>query len=307
MFFENKRILVTGGTGFIGKQVVSHLIKQNPVLCIIDKNIKEKFEYQNAEHHEADIYDKNILKKIVNDFCPDYIIHLAANNSHEDNPEVAKDIERTNIHGTRNLLEATKEIPYKRFIFLSSGEAYFGNKVPFREGMEVKGPTAYSRSKIESEKDCREFIEKYKKPIVILRASIVYGPGQKAQMFIPSIIESAMKKIEFSMTPGEQTRDFIFVYDLVDAIIKACMEERAIGETINIGSGIPVKLLDVTKVAESLIPDLNKKIGAKKYRENELFEYYFDISKAKTILNWSPKHELKDGLAMTIQWRQKQK
>src|SRR3989338_6791629 len=182
MDFKGKKALITGGTGFIGRNLVSRLINQHAALCIIDKTAKDRFNYDKIEYREADISDKDAVVEIIKNFNPEYIIHLAANNSHEESESVVEEIKKTNILGTKNLLEATKLIDYKRFVFLSSGEAYFGNQVPFNEDMQLSGSSTYSKSKIESEKDCKIYIEKYKKPIVILRASVVYGPGQKAPM-----------------------------------------------------------------------------------------------------------------------------
>ena len=306
MFFEGKRVLVTGGTGFIGRHLASKLAEQKAFICVIDRNIKEKTYSGSIKYHKADISDKDSFYKIIHEFSPEYIFHLAANNSHEETPEIAEDIKKTNILGTRNLLEASKDLPCKRFVFLSSGETYFGNKVPFNENMDVDGPTSYSKSKIESEKDCRLYIEKFGKRIVIIRASVVYGPGQKANMFVPSMINAAIEKKSFDMTLGEQTRDFIFVLDLVDAILKACMEDKASGQIINIGTGIPTKLVDAVEIVQSLIPGFKANIGSRAYRKNEIFDYYFDISKAKSILKWSPRYSLQEGVMETIKWHKNQ-
>lgn len=307
MFFEGKRVLVTGGTGFIGRNVVNRLISQKAILRIIDKTAKRVFSYDRITYDEADISDKENIERLVRYFNPEYIIHLAANNSHEETNEAIEDIKKTNVIGTKNILEAAKDINYRRFIFLSSGEAYFGNKVPFREEMNVTGSSTYSKSKIESEKDCKEHIDKYRKPITILRAAVVYGPGQKAPMFIPSMVEAAANGKVFEMTKGEQTRDFIFVLDLVDALLKSCIEEKAVGQTINIGTGKPIKLVEATKMMESIEKRFKKNIGARPYRQNEIFDYYFDIAKARDILHWEPKYKFEDGLRKTILWQKNQK
>ncbi len=307
MDLKEKRVLITGGTGFIGRNLVSSLIGQRAILCIIDKTAKQSFNHDQIEYHEADISDKDAVERAIKDFNPKYIIHLAANNSHEETQAKIEEIRLANIIGTRNLLEATKNVPYARFIFLSSGEVYFGNPVPFNETMPVRGSSTYSKSKLESEKDCKIFIEKYKKPIAILRASVVYGPGQRAPMFIPSMVDSAANGKVFEMTKGEQTRDFLFVSDLADAILKACIEEKSSGEIINIGAGNPVKLVEAVKIMQSIAKDFKANIGSKPYRDNEIFDYYFDISKAKKILGWGPRHHFEDSLKETFLWQKNQK
>src|SRR3989344_5506762 len=156
MLFEGKRILVTGGNGFIGKNIIFRLANEGAEVLAIDRDAKEKI-HAGVSYVGVDITDKAKLQEIINGFNPEYIIHLAANNSHEETADAISDIKKTNVLGTRNLLEATKSLPYKRFIFLSSGETYFGNEVPFKEDMKQKGPTYYSRSKIESEIDCQTF------------------------------------------------------------------------------------------------------------------------------------------------------
>ncbi len=307
MFFEGKKVLVTGGTGFIGGHLVSRLKKENAYLCIIDKNIKQKDNYAFIEHHKADLSDISPLREIISNFSPEYIFHLAACNSHEETPGAIDEIRRSNINGTSNILDITKNIRYQRLVFLSSGEVYFGNKAPFKETMDTRPSSYYSKSKIESERECRRHIEDFGKPITILRASVVYGPGQRANMFISSMVKASVDNEPFDMTPGEQTRDFLFVTDLASALMKACASGSAAGQTINIGTGIPTRLSDAVRAMQKLVPGFRANIGARSYRKNEIFEYYFDISKAKKLLGWQPNFSLEKGIKETIEWQKTQK
>lgn len=306
MFFEGKRVLVTGGTGFIGSHLVSRLKKENAYICIADKNIKQKDNYTFIEYHKADLSDGALLRGIINSFLPEYIFHLAASNSHEETQEAIEEIRQSNINGTSNMLSLTRDVDYKRFVFLSSGEVYFGNKSPFKEDMNTMPSSSYSKSKIESEKECRKYMS-FGKPITILRAPIVYGPGQRAGMFIPSMVKAAANNEQFDMTKGEQTRDFLFVNDLVSALMKSCAVDGAAGQTINIGSGIPTKLSDAVGAMQNLVPGFKANIGAKEYRTNEIFEYYFGISKAKRLLGWQPNFSFENGLRETVEWQKNQK
>ncbi len=269
------KVLITGINGFIGKHLAKSL-NEHEVYGI-------DLEGDNKTIFACDITDENVVKKIVNKINPDIIFHLAAYLGRDD-LELAMKI---NVQCTENLLIASND----QFIALDTSEGYTGD-VPYTEDSEIITRSAYSKSK----KAMYDLLMKSDKSVTVIRPSIVYGPGQIGSMFIPSMIKQLVDTGEFHMTKGEQTRDFIYVKDLCEALV-ACIG-NAIGKTINIGSGKEIKLLEVAEIINSYLPGCVMKDLP--YRENEQMRYCLDITKAKHILNWTPKTSLEEGLRKTI-------
>ena len=145
----------------------------------------------------------------------------------------------------------------------------------------------------------------YNYPITTLRLFLVYGPGQKPDRFIPQLITTLLNRKQFKMTKGGQKRDFILVDDVVVALIKASLSKKAIGEAINICNG---KQYTIKEIADNVATILNAKnliADDLPYRENEQWDYYGDFTKARKLLNWTPKTSLSAGLKKTIEYYSK--
>jgi len=209
-----------------------------------------------------------------------------------------------NLIGTLNLFESLKNISSCRSIIVAgTSEEYGNNQVPFKEYYKEDPISPYSFSKVSVSYLCKMLFNIYKLPIIVLRPTLAYGHGQKETMFIPTLIKTLLRNENFIMTPGEQTRDFVFIDDLVNAYVQAGVSEGHFGEIFNIGSGKAYKIKDIAyKIASFLNKQNLLKIGAKDYRKSEIMSYFVDISKAKNCLNWTPKIEIDEGLKKTIEW-----
>ncbi|HII14823.1 MAG TPA: NAD(P)-dependent oxidoreductase [Nanoarchaeota archaeon] len=290
-----KRVLITGAGGFIGSHIIKRLLKEGAGIYALDK---KDITAAGIFYFHADICDRTSLGAAIISINPQIIVHLAAcldKNASE------VEMMRINYQGTANLIDALESMPYERFVYISTSELYFGNGVPFSEQMPLHPQAAYARSKLMAEEYCmRQFNEK-SKPITILRPSIVYGPGQAGSMFIPQCITSALKGEDMKMTAGEQTRDFVYVEDVVEAILKGSYVPAAAGEIINIGSGIETTLKAAAlKINELAGKTMRIDFGALPYRENEIWHYVLDIEKAKTTLGWQPLTAFAEGLRATL-------
>jgi len=297
MSLKGKRVLVTGSNGFIGSHLINRLIKEKADIYCVDKN---KQENDSVKSYELDIKNFLELKKIIEEVNPEIIFHLAAmiNNSREEG--IIKEIFEVNTIGTLNLLIATININYDLLIYTNTFELYGDeNQAPFNEEMNPKGISPYSTSKICGEYYCKLFLEIYDKPIISFRLPIVYGPGQKGKMFIPDLMNSIIKRKEFSMTKGKQTRDFIYVDDVIEAFIMACNKKNMKG-IFNLGYGKEISMKEVIETIKKNI-DIDIKFD-KPYKEKEIWHYYSDISKIKKELGWEPRTELKEGLRKTLEW-----
>jgi nucleoside-diphosphate-sugar epimerase len=202
-----------------------------------------------------------------------------------------------------NLLSALDRIDYEYFIHTGTNEEYGYNDVPFREDMKEKPTSPYSVSKCAGEMFCLMHHKAYGRPTVILRPFNAYGPWQSCNRIIPEVIVSSLLGEDIKMTGGEQTREFNYIDDIVEGIIKASKSRKAIGELINIGCGEEHSIRDVVKKIVGIVGNNNKILfGALPYRRNEIWRMFCDNSKARELLEWEPEHTLDRGLKKTIDW-----
>jgi len=297
-FYHKKRILITGGSGFIGRHLVKRLLDYGAEVTIIDRNLL-------GEDHgiQCDICDEEGLRKVIQDFDPEIVFHLAASINRTSEFDALKEIIQINLIGTGNLLDILrKQSSCKAIVVAGTSEEYGHNATPFKEDFREDPVSLYSFSKVSMTYLCQMMVNVYKLPITILRAALVYGPGQEESMFVPALIKGLMRDEEFRMTKGEQTRDLIYIDDLIEAYIKAGTREQHSGEIFNVGSGVPYKMKEIASwIAKSLDKESLLAVGARDYRESEIMSYYVDVSKAAKVLGWMPIVSLKSGLQRTIE------
>ena len=297
-FYDNKRVLITGGSGFIGRHLQKRLSDYGANISIIDKN-PGSAESANIIQH--DICDYENLKTAIKDVSPEIVFHLAAYIDRASEFDIVRKVIEVNLLGTLNLLESLKDSFCQSIVIAGTSEEYGNNPTPFKEDYREDPVSPYSFSKV-----CVSYLSKmlfniYKLPIVILRPTLAYGPGQEETMFIPVLIKTLLRDESLMMTLGEQTRDFIYIDDLVNAYIKAGITQGHHGEIFNIGSGKAYKIKDVAyRIASFLKKDSLLIVGARDYRKAEIMSYYADISKAKSFLNWMPEINMDEGLKRTI-------
>lgn len=310
---KGESAFVTGGTGFIGSHLSRRLVVEGASVSILaSKNsslelisdIKKRVRVYRSE-----ITDIDSLQRIVRKTKPKIVFHLAAKINVGSGFELIKSLIDVNLLGTINMLNAAnKSGSVEKLVFFGTSDVYGFMKIPFSENSDANPISAYAASKASAEVFCKYLAGQYKIPWVILRPFIVYGGGQRPKMFIPQLIESALKGEDFPMTSGRQTRDFLYIDDFVDACIKAGRCKKANGEIINIASGKEVSLTDVARTVMSLLDHPVKiRLGALTYRENERWRVKADIKKAKRLLGWSPETGLTEGLKKTIRWYQDNK
>lgn len=307
---KDTRVLVTGISGFIGSQLARRLVSEGARVHGLVRHNSDLWRIQDLKKHlntfYADLRDFRGLSEAVRDIRPQKVFHLAACVNVARSIEVMDDAIDVNVKGTMNLLQALGGTGYDCFVNTGSSEEYGDNPVPFREDQTPNPVSPYSASKAATTMFCQMLHRTMGMPIVTLRPFLTYGPSQESNMLIPSLIRKTMRGEPLEMTPGEQTRDFNYVEDVVDGFIRASIAPGATGQIINIGSGIEYQ---VRQVAEMVVRLMNSpvgpKFGALSYRPGEAWHFYCDNSKAREILGWEPKVTLEDGLKMTIAWFQK--
>jgi UDP-glucose 4-epimerase len=299
-FFLHKRVLITGASGFVGRHLLRQLHDYGAQISTISRN-PGNFG-QKIDEHAIDITNAHGIYECIQNIQPEYIFHLAAYKQRDAGIQSFYSSVETNLIGTLNVFSAAKDVhSIQSVVTLGTAEEYGNKRSPFSEQLRESPVTPYSFSKSCVSHMGELFFHLYDLPVVIVRPTIAYGPGQGTDMFLPSLIFSLLQDKPFDMTFGEQTRDFVYITDLVRAVILASGKNSARGEIINIGSGVSVRLADVAKKIERM---LHKKglvnLGGKPYRKNEVMDYNVDLKKARKVLGWTPEISLEEGLTSTI-------
>ena len=304
---RRQRVIVTGGAGFIGSHLAQELAKENEVIILDDfssgkaENVSELSKMPNVRVVKEAILNLPLLHQLFDGI--DYVFHLAAD------PSVAGSIanplktNEVNITGTLNVLLAARDGKVKKVIYASSSAIYGDAPIPNVETMIPNLGSPYALTKLAGEYYCQLFTEIYGLPTVSLRYFNVYGPGQDADSDYAAVIPKFIHRILTNQPPiiygdGEQTRDFIFVEDVIKATILAA-EQHVQGEAINIACG---KNTSINQLANGLIAMLGKNLSPE-YTEPQPGDIKYsvaDISKAEKLLGSKPGYNLEEGLPATI-------
>jgi len=323
---KNKKILITGGAGFIGSHVVKLFVKKYPDYQIynIDKltyaaNLENLIEIESTPNYtfvKADIADENFLLKLFSDINFDAVIHLAAESHVDRSITDPSSFIQTNILGTINLLNVAKKIwngsfSNKLFYHISTDEVYGSlNEGFFTETTPYNPLSPYAASKASSDHFVKAYHNTYKIPVIISSSSNNYGPNQFPEKLIPLIINNIK---HYKPLPiygkGENVRDWLYVLDHAKAI-DVVFHQAKVGQTYNIGGNNEWKNIDLVKLICNI---MDKKLGREKGISQKLitfvkdraghdFRYAIDASKIKSDLGWSPAIDFKTGINKTIDW-----
>ena len=317
---KKKTIFVTGGSGFIGTNLIELLIKKNYVVHNIDKfnycSVPEKFKNFNKKYynyHKLDLKNVSQVLNLITKHQPYYIINLAADSHVDRSIDSPQNFVLNNVKATLGLLEsiriAKKKLRIKKIIHISTDEVYGGEiSVPSKENDKYETNSPYSASKASTDHLCRAYWKTFNLPITIVNCCNNYGPYQFPEKFIPTIINSLKMKKKIPLYGnGENIREWIYVKDFCEAII-CVAKEGQIGERYNIGSGIR---LTNKKIIFKVIKEFTKSLKIKlsknlieyvKDRPGHDYKYSINSYKIKSTIKWKPKLSFRKGLSLTINW-----
>ena len=294
------KILIPGGTGFIGYHLIVYLVKKGWIVHSLSKfKPKKTRRVKGAKYIYCDVRDKKKLRSKLDKYY-DYIVNLSGYVDHSNNQSITK----IHFNGCKNLIFNYLNNKPKKFIQIGSSIEYGKQRSPQRENKKNLQETysTYGNAKLLSTKFLLEQKKKYNFPITILRLYLVYGPKQDLNRLIPITIMNALKKVKFNCSAGKQLRDFVYIDDLINAIVKTFKNEKSNGEIINVGSGNPISVKKLIIKICKLANGGNPQFGKVSLRKDEIFKLYPSLKKVKKILNWQAKVNLDKGLKKTIKY-----
>ncbi len=305
---SGKNILLTGGCGFIGSEITKQLSNLDANVTIIDNLSSGKEEYvrelPNVNIIQGDLQNTQLVSDAVKE--QEYVVNLAALPFIPDSYHIPMEFFNVNVNATINLaLCIIKEKKTKRFVHISSSEIYgSAQTVPMNENHPTIPHSTYAVSKLAGERVVYTMQKEHDFPAVIIRPFNSFGPNITQPYIIPEVINQIINGNEkLSLGNIESKRDFTFVSDTADGILRALVTENIIGETINIGSHreTSIKTL-VYMISKLLDKNIDIEIDSSRLRPFDVNNLVCDYTKAKNLLNWEPKVSLESGLQQTIDW-----
>lgn len=314
MNLSGKYLLVTGGGGFIGSHLLERLLAQG---CRVRAFLRytsrssrgwiENFPKELQDRIEVvfgDLKDPDIVRKAV-DGC-DVVFHLAALIGIPFSYSNPRDYVDTNIVGTTNILSACRDCRIERLVHISTSEVYGSAQyTPIDEKHPRIGQSPYSASKIAADMMVESFQRSFGLPAVIIRPFNTFGPRQSERAVIPTIISQLLTGNKVRLGSTLPTRDFTYVNDTVNGIIRGAEVDDTIGKTINLGSGSEISIGElvglVANILEKDFEIISEKIRVRP-ETSEVERLISDNSAAGELLGWSPQVSLRDGLEISINW-----
>jgi len=303
------RFLLTGGAGFIGSHIVKRLVGEGAVVRVVD-NLStgqvarlEKLRCS-IEYVEADLADNLVSDEVVKDV--DYVLHQAAIPSVQRSVCDPVGTNRANVTATLNLLESCRKAKVRRFVYAASSSAYGDTEVlPKSEEMPPNPLSPYALQKLAGEHYCKLYYSLYGLETVCLRYFNVFGPGQDPHSEYSAVIPKFISKLLINELitvygDGEQSRDFTYVENVVDANLLAVQATKACGKVLNIGCGERITLNTLIQLLEEIV-GVKAKVSYSASKPGDVRHSLADINLARRLLEYEPKVMAKEGLRRTVE------
>jgi len=305
-----KKLLVTGGAGFIGSEFVRQGVQRGYGIAVVDKlsyaGDLERLREVKGEiaFYKIDITDSESVGKVFEAEKPDTVVHWAAESHVDRSIADATPFLDTNIKGTQVLLDISKKYGIKKFINISTDEVYGDLKEDgqFFETTTLNPSSPYSVSKASADMLGRAYHRTYGLPVITVRPSNNYGPWQYPEKLIPVVILNAVNNKKVPVyAKGENVREWLFVSDCADAVFKI-LDKGGTGEIYNIGSGEEKRNIDVVTTILKILGKSDELIEFVKDRLGHDFRYSLNSNKIKEQIGWKSKVLFSEGIEKTVKW-----
>ena len=311
--YKGKSILITGGAGCVGSNLTKALVKAEAAKIIVldDLSAAESWNIPAAPNVlfiKGSVLDEEVLKRVFSHHL-DFVFHLAAhfaNQNSVDNPETDLLV---NGLGILKVLQYSHLTKVSKFVFASSGCSVYGSQAPLplkEDFVSLHLDTPYQITKLLGELYCNFFSNYYSLPVVIARYFNVYGPGEIPGTYrnvIPNFIWRALHRKPLPLTgTGEETRDFTFVEDVVEGTLLAGAVPEAIGEAFNLASGTETRIMDIANIINETTGNHNRVDFLARRDWDKIVRRRASIEKARKVLGYEPKTQIKDGIKKTHDW-----
>lgn len=314
-----KTILITGSAGFIGSSLAERLLKEGNKVIGIDNfcdfydikikenNIKELVKNENFKLYREDIRNKEAISKIFSENSIDVVVHLAAMAGVRPSIENPILYQEVNCMGTQNILEEMKAHKINKLVMASSSSVY-GNckEVPFREDMIVDyAISPYAATKKANEVMTHVYHKLFNMNVIMLRFFTVYGPKQRPDLAINKFTRLMLEGKKIPMFgDGTTSRDYTYIDDIVDGIIKSCnyvLENKDVYEILNLGNSSPVSLKEMIETIGKAL-NIKPNIEQLPMQPGDVERTFADVSKAKRLIGYEPKISFEDGIRKFVSW-----
>jgi len=311
---RRKRILVTGGAGFISSNIVRHLLAATPYEVVsldaltyagnID-NLADVLGHERLSFVHGDIRDAELVADVVGEV--DVIVNAAAESHVEKSiQEGASEFVTTNVEGTQILLDAVRRNPVERFVLISSSEVYgTAERAPMDEGHPLNPRSPYAATKAGADRLAYSYFVTYGLPITIVRPFNNYGPYQHPEKVVPRFITQALSDEPLTIHgDGHASRDWLYVEDDAEAIAEliACDRDAVAGEVVNVATG---RDISVSEIADLVLDGVGKSRSLKVHtpeRPGQVDRHIGSTEKAERLLGWRARTSFERGLERTIAW-----
>ena len=294
------RLLVVGGSGFIGSHVVRHAATLGWDVTGLGLTPRGSTEVSGVRWLNADISDREALALVLREAAYEYVVNCGGYINHALFSHGGRTVFESHFTGVLNVATLLNRKILRAMVNIGSSDEYGSSPAPQSEMQREAPISPYSLGKVAATHFLQMLYRTENFPAATLRIFLAYGPGQDDRRFLPQIISGCLAGRSFPVSEGQQVRDFCYIDDVVDAIFSALQTPEAQGEVINVGSGSPVRIRDVIESVRLLVGRGAPEYGKIPYRHGENMALYPDITKARALLNWQPKTTLAKGLEQTV-------
>ena len=303
---DRKRALVTGGTGFVGSNLVRRLLQDGHVVGLLVRKGHDPWRLADVSGRvqwiEADLEEGTGLRAVVAEFRPQWVFHLAAHGAYSwQNDRVA--ILKVNVLGTANLLDACLAIGFEAFVNTGSSSEYGFKDHPPREDEPLAPTSAYAVAKAAATLYCAQAARASDAPVATLRLYSAYGPWEEPKRFIPQLVARGLEGLLPPLASPETARDYVYISDVCDAYVRAARTKHEPGAIYNVGTGVQTTLRQAVEHARRVLGiAVEPRWGSMPDRGWDTTIWVADSSRLKERLGWRSEIDLDQGLQRTADW-----